>query len=196
MTGEHSIESVQECAALYAAGAMPPEEREAFEVHLRECEICAAEVRAFASVAAQLGESVQPLRPPAAVRERVLAAAASVAAEEAVIETDGVRFVRSRHVPWRQGPAPALSVRPLGGDSQRGLHTSIVRMEPGAAYPAHRHAAVEEIFLIEGDLTVNGVEMHPGDYCRAEPGTVHTTVTTRNGCVFLALNSERDEILS
>jgi anti-sigma factor ChrR (cupin superfamily) len=193
---EHSTEAVQERAALYAAGALLPDERQAFEAHLRDCADCTAEVEAFAAVAAQLGEVAAPIRPPDRVRERVLAAAARSAAEDAIVEQNGVRFVRSRYVAWRAGDAPALFVRPLAADRERGYRTSIVRMEPGAVYPSHRHAEVEETFLIEGDLTVNGVEMRPGDYCRAEAGTVHTAVSTRNGCVFLALTSERDELLT
>jgi quercetin dioxygenase-like cupin family protein len=67
-------------------------------------------------------------------------------------------------------------------------------MAPGATLVAHRHADVEESYVIEGDLLVAGELMHAGDYCRAEPGSVHAGVSTIHGCVFIAVQSQRDEL--
>jgi hypothetical protein len=49
---------------------------------------------------------------------------------------------------------------------------------------------------LEGDLLVDGVQMQTGDYCRAERGSVHVGVTSKSGCVFIAVCSERDELLA
>ena len=38
-------------------------------------------------------------------------------------------------------------------------------------------------------------QMKPGDYCRAEPGSVHTGISTRGGCQFITIASERNELL-
>jgi len=48
---------------------------------------------------------------------------------------------------------------------------------------------------LEGDLTLSGVEMKAGDYCRAEPGSIHTDITTRGGNVIILIASERNESL-
>jgi anti-sigma-K factor RskA len=56
----------------YALDAIEPEEREAFEAHLAECEACREEVAALRKAAVEL---VPPVTPPAGLRERVLAAA-------------------------------------------------------------------------------------------------------------------------
>jgi len=58
------------------------------------------------------------------------------------------------------------------------------------SYPLTRTVAV-----LEEDLTVSGVLMKAGDYCRAEPGSVHTGLSTSGGCLFIAVCSERDERL-
>jgi quercetin dioxygenase-like cupin family protein len=73
--------------------------------------------------------------------------------------------------------------------------TVLVRMAPGTSAPRHRHAEVEESYVLEGDVTISGVEMTPGDYCRAEPGSVHTGISTRGGCQFITIASERNELL-
>ncbi len=54
-------------------------------------------------------------------------------------------------------------------------------MDPGATYPSHRHTEVEELYLLEGDLFVEGQWMKPGDYCRDEPESIHGKVRTDKG---------------
>ena len=73
--------------------------------------------------------------------------------------------------------------------------TQLVRMAPGTSYPRHRHADIEENYLLEGDLTISGVTMKAGDYCRAEPDSVHSDIRTSGGCQFISIASEHNELL-
>ena len=63
-------------AAAYVLGALTPADRQAFEAHLAECAVCAAEVRGLTSVAAALAHLAPPADPAASVRARLLAALA------------------------------------------------------------------------------------------------------------------------
>ena len=74
--------------------------------------------------------------------------------------------------------------------------TALVRMEPHTRYPSHQHADVEELYLLDGDLLVEGQRMRAGDYCRAEPGSIHGEVSTQAGALFLVRYSQRDELLA
>lgn len=56
----------------YALGALPEDERESFEQHLRECSVCAEEVAEFTEVATKLA-SAGAGQPPEQLRDRVLA---------------------------------------------------------------------------------------------------------------------------
>lgn len=56
----------------YVLDAIDPEERDAFEAHLAECEACSEEVFALRRAAVEL---VPPVTPPPGLRDRVLAAA-------------------------------------------------------------------------------------------------------------------------
>jgi anti-sigma factor ChrR (cupin superfamily) len=195
----HTLEEVRERAALYALGALRDEEAREFEAHLATpCAVCTEEARAFSAVAADLGHAAQPAAPRPSVRARVLARVAeeSALARRPAYEKDGVNFVRPGHLPWNAGNAPGIEIKTLAVDHERGYVTQLVRMQPGAALRPHRHAAVEESYLVEGDLLVNGVLMRAGDYCRAEPHSVHAGVSTQGGCVFIAVYSERDELLA
>lgn len=67
-------DALRESTGLYALGALMPEERAAFETHLATCAECAAEVRAFSTVAGALAQAAPQVNPPASLRERTLAA--------------------------------------------------------------------------------------------------------------------------
>ena len=193
-----SLDDARAHAALYALGALPPAEARAFEAHLDDCDTCAAELAAFAGVAGDLGHAATPQTPDPGVRLRVLEriAAEATGADTAAIDGDGVHFVRSARLGWQDAAAPNVETKTLFVDPARGYITKLVRMAPGAVLLPHRHADVEESYVIEGDLLVSGVLMHAGDYCRADPGSVHAGVTTRGGCTFIAVCSQRDAVLA
>lgn len=61
----------------YALGALPGQEREAFERHLALCQACDQEVRELTATAARLGVAAATVPPPG-MRDRVLAQVATV----------------------------------------------------------------------------------------------------------------------
>ena len=190
MTSDHPLEESQEQAALYALGALSVEETAAFETHLRGgCSVCVRELESFRAVVGELATAVEPRVPDARLRGEVMERF-----KEAVIQLGGLQFVFGGELPWT--PAlPGIEAKRLFSDDRRGYHTQLVRMAAGASYPRHRHTEPEEIFVVEGDLSVSGVGMRAGDYCRAEPGTLHEGISTQGGCTILVLSSEHDEIL-
>ena len=73
-------EQLGDQAPAYVLGALTPAERLAFEAHLAECAICAAEVRSLAPVTAGLARLVPEAEPAPEVKERLLAAIAKPSA--------------------------------------------------------------------------------------------------------------------
>jgi anti-sigma-K factor RskA len=67
-------EQLGDQAPAYVLGALTPAERLAFEAHLAECAICAAEVRSLSPVTAGLARLVPEAEPAPAVKGRLLAA--------------------------------------------------------------------------------------------------------------------------
>lgn len=71
--GNDRTDDIHDDAALYAVDALDPVERAAFELHLRGCAACRAEVAAFGAVGARLASAVaEP--PPPELRANVLEA--------------------------------------------------------------------------------------------------------------------------
>jgi anti-sigma factor ChrR (cupin superfamily) len=206
MRHPRSTDETLELATLYTLGALPPEPAAAFEAHLAEgCPACEGEVKAFAVVVGQLGHIVTPQRPRAEVRSRLLARLRSDAGPDA---QRGERseataspahpdwtIVRATEGVWEPWGMAGLLVKRLFRDPTAQRFTALVRMAAGARYPSHRHTDTEELYLLEGDLAVGGQSLRAGDYCAATAGTVHGSSYSEQGCRFLLMASERDEVI-
>jgi anti-sigma factor ChrR (cupin superfamily) len=103
-------------------------------------------------------------------------------------------IVRSRDVKWRPYSVPGISIGQLYFDKKKRQITCLMRLEPGVTFPLHRHADSEEVFVLEGDLTVEGEVCYQGDYIRSVPGSTHSPVT-EGGCLLLIKSSTNNEML-
>ncbi len=87
---------------------------------------------------------------------------------------------------WTPTAVPGFSVRVLSVNPAEKYRMLLGRLEPGTAFPRHRHVAgPEHLYLVSGDLVTEGIAMVPGDFVRAEPGTDHRTLFSPTGCVAL-----------
>lgn len=94
--------------------------------------------------------------------------------------------------PEWQEVAPGIACKLLATDAPRRLVSMLVRLAPGAEYPPHTHAGVEEQHLLDGELWIDGRKLHPGDYLRAQPGTSDDRVWSETGCTCLLVTSADD----
>ena len=188
--------SIHELVASYALNALDLGEKELFEEHLRQgCVSCETELRAFGQVADMIGQSV-PASPSLLMRDRLRSLVSrSPRSPGVLLQQTGLLISRSEELSWRT-LAPGIAYKALYEDLERKCNTSLVRMDPGARYPSHHHAGIEELFVLSGDLHVEGETMHSGDYCRAESGTIHGETFTDTGCLFLLLASQENELLA
>ncbi|MFL6604902.1 MAG: cupin domain-containing protein [Steroidobacteraceae bacterium] len=88
--------------------------------------------------------------------------------------------------------APGIACKLLATDTEQERVSMLVRLGPGVDYPPHTHAGVEELHLLHGELWIGERKLHPGDYNRAEPGSVDTRVWSETGCTCVLITSTRD----
>lgn len=135
------------------------------------------------------GHPIDVLRPSAALWERL---AQRIAAETGCKPMSPA----TPHEPepeWEE-VAPGISCRLLATDSDMDRVSMLVRLAPGVEYPPHRHAGVEELHLLHGELWIDDRKLHPGDYTRAQPGTADKRVWSESGCTCVLMTSARDVI--
>jgi quercetin dioxygenase-like cupin family protein len=190
-----SGDELHELAALYALGSLEGRDDAAFEEHLRQgCDACASDVRSFGAIASLVGESV-PAVAPDRLRQRLLSKIGkSPRVPGIVLEHSGLLIARSKALAWTTIASGVFS-KSLFEDKARKYDTSLVRMDAGAHIPSHHHAAIEELFLLSGDLHVEGQVMRAGDYCRAESGSFHGETFTDDGCLFLLVTSPENQTI-
>ncbi|GJL67315.1 MAG: hypothetical protein NPIRA05_22860 [Nitrospirales bacterium] len=203
MTPEEPSEEILEQAALYALGALDGPERESFEKIVAEgCATCQA-VKDFQNIAGILGTSAAPMTPPASLRTAILQRVAaepnakepeSIPEPATSSEGEGFSVVRSTDGPWRE-VEPGIRVKLLSFDKADRRMTVLARMAPHSRYTAHRHTSPEEFYILEGTLCCGGHVLYPGDYHRAETGTVHHETSTEDGCLMLMIFSPNKELL-
>jgi RNA polymerase sigma-70 factor (ECF subfamily) len=167
----------------YAMRAMSLDEAAAVESHLAGCAQCRRELEELRRVVDALESwGTDILRPPPNVRGRL---ARRVPAHE------GDTRAAPPEPPWSQA-APGIQVKILSADSATDRVSLLVRLAPGFAYPSHRHADVEELYLLDGELWIDGRRLVPGDYNRAEPGTSDHVVWSGTGCSCVLITSAKD----
>jgi len=98
---------------------------------------------------------------------------------------------RPPELEWEE-VASGISCKLLATDAEKERVSMLVRLTPGTAYPPHRHAGVEELYMLDGELMIDDKRLYPGDYNRAEPGTGDQHVWSETGCTGVLLTSTRD----
>lgn len=151
-----------------------------------------------------LALSVPEAAPPPHLRQRILDQVTSVSDLEKNnpqvwkawknSEVEGPQVVRAYQGEWEPVGLKGVTAKRLYVDPLGDRATMLVRMEPGATYPAHRHRGHEQCFVVEGDLTQD-VVLHAGDYVCAEGNTIHPVSRTEHGCLLLIISSTHDELI-
>jgi len=146
----------------YALGALPPDEARRFEQHLEQCEECQVELSQLRPVVAALPAAADPVAPPPALRQRIMAVVESEAAAR--------RPQRAEASAWRRWvgglrPLPVLAAACVLLLAGLGIGVGL-NGEEAATYPAQvemRGASAE--LVVEGgekaELVVRGMRPPP-----------------------------------
>lgn len=172
--------------------------------HLAACTSCSRRVQELIEDLAAL-TTREPIPPPPALRERILAATAG--SDEATpfagfsrrvarlfdldaVQADKVLSDANGETAWElRGPFSYFHFEP-GPKLAESAEAGIVRLEPGVCFPRHRHRGDEYAIVLQGILRedTSGREGLPGDILHMPEGTSHTVTNTSTGrCTFAVL---------
>ena len=149
-----------ELAGVYAADALDGEDLTEFEAHLAAgCSLCQARIRETHEALAGISDSLEPISPAPAVKEKIL--------ERIDLEQPGLVFIHANEGSWIEAE-PGIFAKILNMDAERGRLTALVRLAPGSRYAAHRHLGTEEVLVLEGSCYCGGRLLRKGDYHRSQ----------------------------
>ncbi|WP_299689832.1 cupin domain-containing protein [uncultured Tateyamaria sp.] len=92
--------------------------------------------------------------------------------------------VRAEDGVWEQRTEKVWK-KVLAHEEQTGRSMYLLRCLPGASIKPHIHARAEHLFILEGELWIDGKLYSAGDAQVAMPGSVHPEITMPAGCLVL-----------
>ena len=111
MTGTATLDCarVDELAAAYALAAVEPNDDRAISAHLASCSEPHADARELVVAGAALATMLEPIRPPADLRDRLMSTVARTPQDHRVQSAESNRSVMTAPAPawWRFSPVPS-----------------------------------------------------------------------------------------
>jgi DNA-directed RNA polymerase specialized sigma24 family protein len=177
-----------ELTCAYALWALPSSEVPAAEAHIASCALCERELEVLLPIVALFGAwPADVLRPNGSLRTRLAYRIAAETGRQAVA-SPAPQWIE----PAWEDVAPGIACKLLATDAERQMVSMLVRLVPGGRYPAHSHAAVEELHLLNGELWIDGRKLFAGDYNRGESGAGDESVWSETGCACVLVTSTMD----
>lgn len=178
-----------ELIPVHALRALPAEEGMALEAHVATCVRCREKLQKTRGVVDSfVAWPTDVLRPAALLWTSLLR---RIGVDDSSVIA-GLRPQQSWEETEWEDVGPGIACKLLGTDEDRERVSMLVRLAPGASYPAHTHAGVEELHLLDGELWIDQVKLCPGDYYRAEPGSSDERVWSETGCTCVLIASPQD----
>ena len=157
-THSSMTDELRELIMLRSLDLLDDEGESTLEAHLESgCDICEFELRSFRKVGEELGYSSPLIDPPSGLKQRLLS---SVAAEPTVARHDihrptgpvlyddaGLLLLNSARMGWEPVGDLGILCKEFFTD-EAANSTRLMRLPPGVRVPSHRHAALEELFVV------------------------------------------------
>lgn len=160
-----------ELRAAYNSGNTSPGAALAVSVHAEHCTVCRVDIQCLVGS----GRSGRVQAAPDVVSKGVLAEAESRALAEL------------RASPWRW-LGPGVRAAELHGASGLGEAANLLRLSPGAAFPAKALRSLGQVVVLKGGLHDGEAVRGAGDFLNAEAQPPHRLVAERpDGCLCLAI---------
>jgi hypothetical protein len=189
-----------ELAPMYALDCLSPQERAWIEQQMLDCpdlaDDMAQQQMAVAALAygTELPEEIESRLP---ALKNQLFDRLQLDLPETLIETPMSGFVpffsvRSNQLNWVDR-LPKVKIAILHRDETRREQVGLLQAEPDMVYPCHRHGGTEEIYMLSGDLILEGITYYGGDYIRSASGSNHGKAYSKGGCMFFFRSSLDDD---
>ena len=177
-----------ELVSAYALHAMPARDVPAIEAHLASCAQCRRDLEALRPIVASFSSwPTDLLRPAPALQARLARRIADETGGKPVLPTSP----QWAEPEW-ENVAPGITCKLLAVDNEKHIISMLVRLAPGGEYPPHKHAGLEELHLLDGELWIDDRRLYPGDYNRAVKGTGDKRVWSETGCTCVLITSTLD----
>jgi anti-sigma factor ChrR (cupin superfamily) len=182
---------MSELTCAYAVQVLTTDEVTQIEEHIGSCSDCQRELEGLRPVLDKfVSWPTDVLRPTTSLQARLALRIAEETREQPVLPS-----TRQWSEPEWEQVAPGIECKLFATDTASNRVSMLVRLAPGASYPAHIHAGVEELHLLDGELWIDERKLFPGDYNYGAPGAGDTRVWSETGCTCVLVTSTNDVLI-
>jgi len=179
-----------ELTCAYALQAVPIKDLASIEAHIASCPECQRELDNLRTVVDRfVSWPADVLTPTSSLQARLAVRIAGETGKAPMLPP----ALHWSEPEWEK-VAPGIECKLLGTDTEAQRVTMLVRLAPGASYPAHTHAGEEELHLLDGELWIDDRRLSPGDYNYGAPGAGDDRVWSSTGCTCLLITSTEDRL--
>ncbi len=97
-------------------------------------------------------------------------------------QASGWVTVRASDGPWQQ-LAPKIEKKVLQINEENATETYLLRVEPGAKAPPHRHTSDEICIMLDGEVRYGDFYLRAGDYHFAPKDSIHGEAHSEKGAL-------------
>ena len=186
-----------ELAPLYALDLLDLGERLWVDAQILECPDLAEELANYQAAVAVIPYSAPTMPMSADLKDRLFDRIADPVENQLGVEPIATAIpaaakpspptivtFRSSDLKWRPYRAAGIEVALLYLDRANRMSSALLKAAAGVVYPLHQHQGIEEIYMLEGELVIDGQVYRAGDYIRSYPNSIHAP-STSTGCMFL-----------
>ena len=186
-----------ELAPLYALDLLDLGERLWVDAQILECPDLAEELANYQAAVAVIPYSAPTMPMSADLKDRLFDRIADPVENQLGVEPIEIAIpaaakpspptivtFRSSDLKWRPYRAAGIEVALLYLDRANRMSSALLKAAAGVVYPLHQHQGIEEIYMLEGELVIDGQVYRAGDYIRSYPNSIHAP-STSTGCMFL-----------
>lgn len=98
----------------------------------------------------------------------------------------GSTYVRPQDLEWSRTQFDKVWIKILYEDISKGESTVLIKLEPGAHLPLHKHPELEQAYVLEGSMYDHDGVCRAGEYVWRKAGSFHEN-RSDTGAVILAV---------
>jgi len=99
---------------------------------------------------------------------------------------NGSVYIDPEEMEWSPSQFENIAMKVLFRDDEEGSMTVLLKWEPGAVLPFHKHPEIEQSFVLEGSFYDHDGICRAGQYVYRHAGSMHETKSDE-GCLLLAV---------
>lgn len=99
---------------------------------------------------------------------------------------NGSTYIKPQDMEWKPTQIDKVSIKVLYEDKAKGESTVLLKLEPGAVIPFHRHPELEQAYVLEGSMYDHDGKCSAGEYVWRKPNSFHDN-RSDTGCLIFAV---------